>query len=153
MKPILNFKIGALHKKATIKKREENKVSRLCLATIILDKGVYKAKVDMLNDDENSDSLIVDLSEESLYLNNKRKIYSKEKDEHNNYVLYLRDETSLSLWHPDPNKYSTVCENLCVSGHIIKIKGELKFQIKDSHGFASNPQDLPTRLDRSRPLF
>lgn len=153
MKPVLNFKIDALHKKVTIKKREENKVSRLCLATIILDKGVYKAKVDMLNDDENSDLLIINLSKESFYLNDKRKIYSKKRDEYNHYVLYLRNETSLNLWHPDPNKYSTVCENLCVSGNVIKIKGELQFKIKDSHGFASNPQDLPVRLDRSRPLF
>lgn len=155
MKPLLNFCINVAKKpKPVIKSNKEStKVSRLCLATVVLEKGIFKAKINMLNDPDYPDFMLVDFTQKSLSLNDKATIYLRQRDELNHIVQIIRDDVHKGLWHPNPDIYCSVQENICVSGNIVRTKGVLEFELKGIHGFANNPLDLPVRLDETRPLF
>ena len=130
-----------------------NKVSRLCIGTVIKEENEYKIKISLRNDPEYSDFIIVPFTEESLELKGKTIVYSHEKDKYGHNIAYHRDPSICTIFPGLPTQYTAVIERLVCSGYVVRKDGKLMFDLKETHGVGNYVHDLPTRIDDTKPLF
>lgn len=142
-------------KKTTTTTRRLSKVSRLCQGVVHYDETDSKFKIHVYNPslNEESDTLILEFTDESLDLAGKTDVYSITSDKHGHYTRFIRTKSQARLCPGDPSKVSTVNENLVCTGYIIRKNGKLLFNLKATHGRGIAIYDLPTELDNSKPLF
>ena len=139
--------------KKKLKSSKPNKVSRLCIGTVIKEENEYKIRISLRNDPEYSDFIIVPFTEESLELKGKTIVYSHEKDKFGHNIAYHRDPSICTIFPGLPTQYTAVVEKLVCSGYVIRKDGKLMFDLKETHGVGNYVHDLPTRIDDTKPLF
>lgn len=130
-----------------------NKVSRLCIGTVIKEGDEYKIKISLRNDPEYSDFIIVPFTKESLELKGKTIVYSHEKDKYGHNIAYHRDPFICKIFPGLSTQYTAVVEKLVCSGYVIRKDGKLMFDLKETHGTSNYVHDLPINIDESKPLF
>ena len=135
------------------KTSKSNKVSRLCIGTVIKEENEYKIRISLRNDPEYSDFIIVPFTEESLKLKGKTIVYSHEKDKYGHNIAYHRDPFICKIFPGLSTQYTAVVEKLVCSGYVIRKDGKLMFDLKETHGTNNYMHDLPINIDESKPLF
>ena len=135
------------------KPSKPNRISRLCIGTVIKDNEEYKIKISLRNDPDYPDYLVVPFTKESLELKGKVIVYSHEKDKYGHHIAYHRDPSMCKLFPGLPTQYTAVIERLVCSGYVVRKDGKLMFDLKETHGVGNYVHDLPTRIDNTKPLF
>ena len=130
-----------------------NRVSRLCIGTVIKEGDEYKIKISLRNDPDYPDFIIVPFTKESLELKGKVIVYDHKKDEYGHNIEYHRDPFMCKFFPGLPSQYTAVIERLVCSGYVIRKEGKLMFDLKQTHGIGGYVYDLPNRIDESKPLF
>lgn len=150
-----NFNINVASKpKARPKRAYTRKVSRRCYATIIVEEGQVKARVSLLNDVENPDYIVINLTRDSYDLKGKKYVYTRKLYEHNKPILVRRDyETSL-LRPGLASQYTPFKHGILVAGRVIKMDDELLFDYETFVASSENGVHLVlVNVDASKPLF
>lgn len=126
----LSFKINIPKKQKTCSKSSiiESKNKKGCV--FINENGEYRISI-ISEDDKLYNNMILPFTKKSYELKGCTNIFSRTKDEHNNYVRYVRNEEKAKTFPGDPNKYVPFAPNWIVKGDIIKEDLVLKFDFKN----------------------
>lgn len=110
-------------------KRETYKKTKLTEALCIIDNGEFKAK--LLNDiDTFKANSIFSFTEDSYNLENKRIVFTRNKDERGNIIQVIRDKIR-ARWFPGiESQYTPFYKDYIMKGNIVEIKGEHYFKFK-----------------------
>lgn len=127
----LSIKISAPKKQKTNSKSSitiEAKNKKGCV--FINEDGEYRVSI-ISEDDKLYNNMILPFTKKSYELKGCINIFSRTKDEHNNYVRYVRNEEKAKTFPGDPNKYVPFAPNWIVKGDIVKEDLVLKFDFKN----------------------
>lgn len=125
-------------------------VSRLCDGIVSIDKN-NEFQVEVADND--GTTYILSLTKESLEISGKQSIYSRKKDETNHYVRKIRDGFQRITDTPSTNDWATVCNNLIVTGYIVKNNNEYEFDLVNTHGINKMYYNVDVKIDYEKPLF
>lgn len=109
------------------------KIGKLVRGKVFIDSdGVYKVQIKLNTEEEiNNPLLVLEFTEDSFNLVGRKSIFSREKDEHNNYVRIVRQEHE-SKWFPGNNeRFVPFAPNWIVSGHIVQRDKSKLFKFND----------------------
>lgn len=109
------------------------RINKLVRGKVIIDEnGEYKVYVDLESDDLFKSKILLPFSARSFKLNGRETIFSKTKDEHNNYVRYVRSKEK-AKWFPGSEEfYVPFCPNWIVKGYVLKDENDyMTFDFKD----------------------
>ena len=135
------------------KPSKPNRISRLCIGTVIKDNDEYKIKLSLRNDPDYPDYLVVPFTKESLDLKGKPIVYLHKKDKFGHNIVYHRNLSICKLFPGHPSQYTVVVENVICSGYVIRKDGKLMFDLIETHGKGNFAHNIPKRIDNSKPLF
>ena len=152
--PLLGIKINIA--KGNKKKRnvstESNVISRVCRAVVIKDDEGFKAKI-VVDNEENSDILLIPFTTESYNIKGKEIIFSKERIDDGKFRCVIRDKASAILYN-DVEHYIPFRENIVVTGNIVRINGKMYFRYKEFISFSPFVEDYkPCLTHEDKPLF
>lgn len=152
--PLLGIKINIA--KGNKKKRnvstESNVISRVCRAVVIKDDEGFKAKI-VVDNEENSDILLIPFTTESYNIKGKEIIFSKERIDDGRFRCVIRDKASAILYN-DVEHYIPFRENIVVTGNIVRINGKMYFRYKEFISFSPFVEDYkPCLTHEDKPLF
>lgn len=152
--PLLGIKINIA--KGNKKKRnvstESNVISRVCRAVVIKDDEGFKAKI-VVDNEENSDILLIPFTTESYNIKGKEIIFSKERIDDGRFRCVIRDKASAILYN-DVEHYIPFRENIVVTGNIVRINGKMYFRYKEFISFSPFVEDYKLCLTHEdKPLF
>lgn len=152
--PLLGIKINIA--KGNKKKRnvstESNVISRVCRAVVIKDDEGFKAKI-VVDNEENSDILLIPFTTESYNIKGKEIIFSKERIDDGRFRCVIRDKASAILYN-DVEHYIPFRENIVVIGNIVRINGKMYFRYKEFISFSPFVEDYkPCLTHEDKPLF
>ena len=152
--PLLGIKINIA--KGNKKKRnvstKSNVISRVCRAVVIKDDEGFKAKINIDNE-ENSDILLIPFTTESYDIKGKEIIFSKERIDNGRFLCLIRDKASSNLYN-DVERYIPFRENIVITGDIIRIDGKMYFRYKAFISFSPFVEDYkPCLTHEDKPLF
>lgn len=152
--PLLGIKINIA--KGNKKKRnvstKSNVISRVCRAIVIKDDEGFKAKIN-INNEENSDILLIPFTTESYDIKGKEIIFSKERIDNGRCLCLIRDKVSSNLYN-DVERYIPFRENIVITGNIVRINGKMYFQYKEFISFSPFVEDYrPCLTHENKPLF
>ncbi len=152
--PLLGIKINIA--KRNKKKRnistESNVISRVCRAVVIKDNEGFKAKIS-INNEEDSDILLIPFTTESYNIKGKEVIFSKERIDDGRFVCLIRDKASSKLYN-NVECYTPLRENIVITGNILRIDGKMYFQYKEFISFSPFVEDYrPCLTHEDKPLF
>lgn len=152
--PLIGIKINIA--KGNKKKRnvstENNVISRICRAIVIKDDEGFKAKINIDNE-ENSDILLIPFTTESYDIKGKEVIFSKEKIDNGRFLCLIRDK-GLSNLYNDVEHYIPFRENIVITGDIVRINGKMYFRYKEFISFSPFVEDYrPCLTHEDKPLF
>lgn len=152
--PLLGIKIHIA--KGNKKKRnvstESNIISRICRAVVIEDDEGFKAKI-AVNNEENSDVLLIPFTTESYNIKGKEIIFSKERIDNGRFQCIIRDKVSAILYN-DVEHYIPFKKNIVITGNIVRIDGKMYFQYKEFISFSPFVEDYrPCLIHEDKPLF
>lgn len=152
--PLLGIKINIA--KGNKKKRnvstESNVISRVCRAVVIKDDEGFKAKI-VVDNEENSDILLIPFTTESYNIKGKEIIFSKERIDDGRFRCVIRDKASAILYN-DVEHYIPFRENIVVTGNIVRINGKMYFRYKEFISFSPFVKDYkPCLTHEDKPLF
>lgn len=152
--PLLGIKINIA--KGNKKKRnvstESNVISRVCRAVVIKDDEGFKAKI-VVDNEENSDILLIPFTTESYNIKGKEIIFSKERIDDGRFRCIIRDKASAILYN-DVEHYIPFRENIVVTGNIVRINGKMYFRYKEFISFSPFVEDYkPCLTHEDKPLF
>ena len=152
--PLLGIKIHIA--KGNKKKRnvstESNIISRICRAVVIEDDEGFKAKI-AVNNEENSDVLLIPFTTESYNIKGKEIIFSKERIDNGRFRCIIRDKASDILYN-DVEHYIPFRKNIVITGNIVRIDGKMYFQYKEFISFSPFVEDYrPCLIHEDKPLF
>ena len=120
------------------------KIGKLVRGKVFIDSdGVYKVQIKLNTEEEiNNPLLVLEFTEDSFNLVGRKSIFSREKDEHNNYVRIVRQEHE-SKWFPGNNeRFVPFAPNWIVRGYIVKDNGITKFDFKSLVGIDGYTMDV-----------
>lgn len=152
--PLLGIKINIA--KGNKKKRnvstESNVISRVCRAIVIKDDEGFKAKI-VVDNEENSDILLIPFTTESYNIKGKEIIFSKERIDDGRFRCVIRDKASAILYN-DVEHYIPFRENIVVTGNIVRINGKMYFRYKEFISFSPFVEDYkPCLTHEDKSLF
>lgn len=152
--PLLGIKINIA--KGNKKKRnvstENNVISRVCRAIVIKDDEGFKAKISV-NNEEDSDILLIPFTTESYNIKGKEVIFSKKRVDNGGFVCLIRDK-ALSKLYNDVEHYIPFRENIVITGDIVRIDGKMYFRYKEFISFSPFVEDYkPCLTHEDKPLF
>ena len=129
--PLLGIKINIAkgNKKKHNVSTENNVISRVCRAIVIKDDEGFKAKI-IVNNEEDSDILLIPFTTESYNIKGKEIIFSKERIDDGRFRCVIRDKASAILYN-DVEHYIPFRENIVVTGNIVRINGKMYFRYKE----------------------
>lgn len=125
-------------------------ISRLCDGIVVLNKK-NEFQVEII--DYDGTTYIMPLTKESLELSGKQSIYSTKKDETNHYVRKIRDGLQRITDTPSTKDWATVCNNLIVTGYIVKNNDNMEFELINTHGINKMYYNVNIQIDYDKPLF
>lgn len=122
--------------KLVTKKTKEPKIvylTKTVRGICIKDGGHYsiQVKADILDPSKTSEVLSLDFTEDSYNLKGLKSIFSRERDEHGNYVRIIRREDRYKHFTANKDRFVPFCHNWICSGRIVKHAGKLMFEFKD----------------------
>ena len=135
------------------KPSKPNRISRLCIGTVIKDNDEYKIKLSLRNDPDYPDYLVIPFTKESLDLKGKTIVYLHKKDKFGHNIIYHRNSSVCELFPGHSSQYTVVVENVICSGYVIRKDGKLMFDLIETHGKGNFTHNMPKRIDNSKPLF
>lgn len=152
--PLLGIKINIA--KGNKNKRnvstENNVISRICKAIVIKDDEGFKAKIS-INNEVDSDILLIPFTTESYDIKGKEIIFSKERIDNGRFLCLIRDKASSNLYN-DVEHYIPFRENIVVTGNIVRINGKMYFQYKEFISFSPFVEYYkPCLIHEDKPLF
>jgi hypothetical protein len=111
-------------------KRENYKKTKLTEAICIIDNnGEFKAKL-LQNIDTFKANSVFSFTEDSYNLENKRIVFTHNKDERGNIVQVIRDKIR-AKWFPGiKSQYTPFYKDYIMKGNIVEIKGKHYFKFK-----------------------
>lgn len=148
----IKINIAKINKKKYSKSIKGTIISRVCRAIVIKDNNEFKAKI-AVNNEENSDILLIPFTAESYDIKGKEIIFSKKKIDNNRFRCIIRDKYSAQLYN-NVECYIPFRENIVITGYIIRIDEKMYFRYKDFVSFSSFVKDYKPCLTREdTPLF
>lgn len=152
--PLVGIKIhiAKRNKKKRNVSTESNIISRICRAVVIKDDEGFKAKI-AVNNEENSDVLLIPFTTESYNIKGKEIIFSKERIDNGRFRCIIRDKASAILYN-DVEHYIPFRKNIVITGNIVRIDGKMYFQYKEFISFSPFVEDYrPCLIHEDKPLF
>ena len=152
--PLLGIKINIAkgNKKKRNTSTESNVISRVCRAVVIKDDEGFKAKIS-INNEEDSDILLIPFTTESYNIKGKEVIFSKERIDDGRFVCLIRDKASSKLYN-NVECYTPFRENIVITGNILRIDGKMYFRYKEFISFSPFVEDYkPCLTHEDKPLF
>lgn len=119
------------------------KVGSKQLAVVIIENGIFKARLTTSPVEETQEFKVVDFTPRSLELKGKSCVFYKNKDKYNHNVCYMRDATTSKHNPGTTDQYDVFKENILISGHLYRKDGVLYFDYEKLMAFKANG----TRLD------
>ena len=129
------------------------KVSRKCLAVIILHDGDFRAKIrkELYNDNE---FLILPLTPKSFDLKHKGYVYSRNKDKNGKHILCIREVSKTKLSPGLVNQYITIKVGCVISGYICRNNNKLYFDYDNFVAFSEDSEPInDINIDDESNLF
>ena len=131
---------------------KSNVISRVCRAVVIKDDEGFKAKINIDNE-ENSDILLIPFTTESYDIKGKEIIFSKERIDNGRFLCLIRDKASSNLYN-DVERYIPFRENIVITGDIVRIDGKMYFRYKEFISFSPFVEYYkPCLIHEDKPLF
>lgn len=152
--PLLGIKINIAkgNKKKRNTSTDNNVISRVCRAVVIKDDEGFKAKIS-INNEEDSDILLIPFTTESYNIKGKEVIFSKERIDDGRFVCLIRDKASSKLYN-NVECYTPLRENIVITGNILRIDGKMYFRYKEFISFSPFAEDYrPCLTHEDKPLF
>lgn len=152
--PLLGIKINIAkgNKKKRNTSTDNNVISRVCRAVVIKDDEGFKAKIS-INNEEDSDILLIPFTTESYNIKGKEVIFSKERIDDGRFVCLIRDKASSKLYN-NVECYTPLRENIVITGNILRIDGKMYFRYKEFISFSPFVEDYrPCLTHEDKPLF
>ena len=152
--PLIGIKINIAkrNKKKHNVSTENNVISRICRAIVIKDDEGFKAKIN-INNEEDSDILVIPFTTESYNIKGKEVIFSKERIDDGRFICLIRDKASSNLYN-DVEHYIPFRENIVITGNIVRINEKMYFRYKEFISFSPFVEDYkPCLTHEDKPLF
>lgn len=131
------------------------RVSKLCKARVVLDEdGIYKAEINLKNDDTHPAHLIIPFTPDSYDLHDKIYVFSKEKTERNNYTCFVRTEENAKYNPGLDTQYNAFKPDIVIGGYIVRIDGKNYFDYVQLVSFNYKYEDYISIITRDdNPIF
>jgi hypothetical protein len=130
----LKFKVKlSSSKKHIYRTFKPKKVSRLVIGKVIYVDDAYGVELHMdtyeykPGEHKFKDVLILPFTKESYNIKGVKDVFSREKDEHNHYVHYIRSEFKAKIFPGDSSKLLPFALNVYVSGYICTLNDKPVF--------------------------
>lgn len=91
--------------------------------------GVWKAKVNTKYLENYPDFIICNFTEKSHSLKGKTNLFYTKKDKHGHWVRRILTEVEALVFEGSPLTYSPFCVNNIYCGYLMKVNGELQFDM------------------------
>lgn len=92
----------------------------------------YVVEIKINKDSPSTDRLYLDFTEESYELRGRVSVFSKTKDEHGNYVRYIRNESQCKYFPGSKENLVPFSPNWVINGYIVRKNGApLEFDFND----------------------
>lgn len=150
------FTINIASKTKHKSKETFTKISRKCFAVVKEIDNEFKAIITLTKDDNlGNEQLVLPFTDKSLDLKDKQYIFLKEKDKYNNYVCIIRDYKIKFLNPGDPNKHTTIHDNLLIAGYIVRKEGKMYFDYEDliAYNYLSDSHICDIKINDDKPIF
>lgn len=109
------------------------RINKITKGKVIIDEnGEYKVCVDLDTDDLLKPKVLLPFTERSFKLDGRETIFSRTRDEHNNYIRYVRSKEKARWFPGSPEAYVPFCPNWIVKGYVLKDEnGSMVFDFKN----------------------
>lgn len=94
-----------------------------CLAVVINDNGILKAKLTTSPVEELNEFTVLRFTPDSFKLRGKQYVFAKHKDKYDHIICYIRDEYERNYSPGSNNQFDVLVEGLLIEGHIAKNNG------------------------------
>lgn len=150
--PLFTINITPAKPKREVKRSKT--VSRRCLAVVILEDRIYKARIASSPVEESQEYIICPFTDKSLSLKGKTHVFLKHKDELGNNVCVIRDIIKAVSSPGCETQYDVLKEGLVLSGHIIKEHNKMYFEYEDLVAFSETTNKIINPIIKENtPLF
>ena len=124
-----------------------------CNARVIKIDNTFKAQIAIGTKEKGYDYMVVPFTKGSWELKGRPIIFSREKDETNHYVAYMRDIFYGCLFGNDPKKYTPFSDKIIISGYLVRVNGNLQFEYTEFVAFNDLEHPItPYDQDEIKPI-
>ena len=139
--------------KAVKNKSTSGKISRKCLAVVIIEDNVLKARITTSPVEEQPEYLVIPFTEDSYDLKGRTHVFLKEKDKYGS-ICIIRDIFEANINPGSLSQYDALKEKLLISGYIIRKEGKLYFKYEELVAFTEKGTYITDpKIKYDKPLF